>query len=188
MRIISGTAKGRRLKCPRGSRTRPTPDRVRESIFSIVGERVRGARVLDLFSGTGAMGLEALSRGAAEAVFVERDPLAIGCLRENARLCRFESETAVINSPVLPFLRNGDMESGFDLVFADPPYGGSDASLTLLALSKRVKSLREGCLLVLEHAPCDRSEPEPDCMKIIDRRKYGNTAVTFLEVMRCGED
>lgn len=188
MRIIAGSAKGRKLKCPRGRRTRPTPDRVRESIFSIVGEKVHGARVLDLFAGTGAMGLEALSRGAAGAAFVERDPRVIDCLRENARMCGFEREAAVINSPVFPFLRDGDMERGFDLVFADPPYGGSDASLTLLALSKRVKSLREGCLLVLEHAPGDRFEPEPDCMEIIDERKYGNTAVTFLKVIRRGED
>jgi 16S rRNA (guanine966-N2)-methyltransferase len=188
MRIIAGTARGRRLKCPRGRRTRPTPDRVRESIFSIVGVKVLGARVLDLFAGTGAMGLEALSRGAAEAVFVERDLSAVDCLRENARLCGFEKETAILNSPVRPFLRNGELGSGFDLVFADPPYTGSEASLTLLALSKRAKSLREGCLFVLEHASSDSPELQPDCMEIIDRRRYGNTAVTFLKVRRQGED
>lgn len=188
MRIIAGTAKGHRLKCPRGRRTRPTPDRVRESIFSIVGDKVRGARVLDLFAGTGAMGLESLSRGAAEAVFVERDPSAIRCLRENARLCDFENESAILNSPVLPFLRNGDLGDGFDLVFADPPYGGSDVSLTLLALSKRVKSLREECLFVLEHAPGESPESKLDCMEMIDKREYGNTAITFLKVIRQGED
>jgi 16S rRNA (guanine(966)-N(2))-methyltransferase RsmD len=188
MRIIAGTAKGRRLKCPKGRRTRPTPDRVRESIFSIVGDKVHGARILDLFAGTGAMGLEALSRGASEAVFVERDPSVIGYLRENARLCGFEKESAILNSPVLPFLKNGDLGDGFDVVFADPPYGGPGASLTLLALCKRAKSLREECLFVLEHAPGENPETQPDCMEIIDKRKYGNTAITFLKMIRQGED
>jgi len=188
MRIIAGTARGRKLKCPRGRRIRPTSDRVRESVFSILGDRVTGARVLDLFAGTGAMGLEALSRGASEAVFVEKELSAIACLRENSRSCGFEHRAAIYNTPVLAFVRNGELGSGFDIIFADPPYGNSDASLTLLALSKRVKSLRERCLFVLEHAYGEAPDVPSELMEIIDRRKYGNTAITILQVIQRGEE
>lgn len=185
MRIISGIAKGRRLKCPRGLRTRPTPDRVRESVFSIIGEKISGSRVLDLYAGTGAMGLEAVSRGADAAVLVEKDPLVRRVLRDNIAACGFEGKTTVMRSPVLPFLRNGDLDGGFDVVFADPPYGGNEATLTLMALSKRAKSL-QGCLIVMEHGPWDTVTP-PASIRVVENRKYGNTALTFFHLSGGGE-
>jgi 16S rRNA (guanine966-N2)-methyltransferase len=158
---------------------------VRESIFSIIGDRVSGTRVLDLYAGTGAMGLEALSRGATEAIFVEKDLSAIKCLNENVRACGFEKRSSVLKSPVPAFLRDGDLSAGFGLVFADPPYGDAVATLTLLALSKHVKSLR-GCLIVLEHESGEHPEFSVDRMRTLDIRKYGNTALTFLQVIAEG--
>jgi len=180
MRIIAGIAKGRRLKCPGGLRTRPTPDRVRESVFSIIGQQLSGSRVLDLYAGTGAIGLEAMSRGADGVVFVEKDPLVLGVLRDNIAACGFEGKATIIRSPVLPFLRKGDLDGSFDLVFADPPYGGDKATLTLMALSKRAKSL-QGCLIVMEHSPGDIVTP-PAAMRVVENRKYGNTELTFLHL------
>jgi 16S rRNA (guanine966-N2)-methyltransferase len=182
MRIIAGLAKGRRLKCPRGQRTRPTSDRVRESIFSILGDRIAGSRILDLYAGTGAMGLEAMSRGAQSAVFIERDPLAVGSLKENILACGFQGRTVVTRSPVVPYLRSADFGTGFDVVFADPPYGGREATLTLMALAKRAKSL-QGCLIVLEHAREDAvTSPLPD-LQVVENRRYGSTALTFFHVI-----
>lgn len=179
MRIIAGSFKGRKLVSPKGSRTRPTSDRVREAIFSIVGDRVIGARVLDLYSGTGAMGLEALSRGARQAVFVETDPAALRCLETNVEATGCRGGGIVVNRSVLSYLEKADLGDGFGLVFADPPYAGDLGTLTLKAISKHAKPLK-GCLVILEHAPGTPPETVPDNMDRVDTRKYGNTGVTFL--------
>ncbi|MDF1536885.1 MAG: 16S rRNA (guanine(966)-N(2))-methyltransferase RsmD [bacterium] len=178
MRIISGSAKGHKILCPKGKGTRPTGDRVREAVFSILGERVVGARVLDLYSGTGAMGLEALSRGADEAVFVERDPRALKYLTANIESCGLKIRSRVVARAVLPFLKTADLGSGFDIVFADPPYSGSEGSLTLSALSKRAKSLQRS-LVVLEHSPGNAPGTAPDDMEPVDTRRYGNVCLAF---------
>lgn len=178
MRIIAGSARGRRLKCPHGLETRPTPDRVREAIFNILADRVAQSRVLDLFAGTGAMGLEALSRGARRAVFVENNPKTLRVLEENIRECRCGEKADVVPLAVGSYLGRGFSPGGFDLIFADPPYKGEEGTLTLMALSKHAKSLPE-CLVILEHAPGDNLA-QPPGLRIIETRKYGNTAVTFF--------
>jgi 16S rRNA (guanine966-N2)-methyltransferase len=120
VRVIAGTAKGTRLgPVPEG--VRPVADRAREGLFSSLGGLVVGARVLDLYAGTGALGIEALSRGAAEVVFVERSPRAIEALRENLRRTGLEAEASVVRSDVPAFLERAS-EGRFDLVFVDPPY------------------------------------------------------------------
>jgi len=182
LRIIAGTARGRPLKCPRGSRVRPTPDRVREAIFSIIGQRVQGAVVLDLFAGTGALGLESLSRGAEHAVFVEKDRTALRFLRDNIANCGFEVQSRVVKSPVVPYLNSAELPDDVGLVFADPPYRSPEGIKTLLALSKRAKSLSRG-LIVYECAPTDEPDPVPENLTVVDRRNYGDTSVTFLEVI-----
>ena len=179
MRIIAGTAKGRKLVSPKGSRTRPTSDRVREAIFSIIGDLVEDARILDLYSGTGAMGLEALSRGASQAVFVETDPAALQCLKSNIAAVGCQESGKVVNRPVLSYLEKADLGDGFNLVFADPPYTGDLGTLTLKAISKHAKPLK-GCLVILEHAPGTPPDNVPDNMGRIETRKYGNTGVTFF--------
>jgi len=183
MRIIAGDFKGRRLICPRGSLTRPTPDRVREAIFSIVGDLVADAAVLDLYAGTGAMGLEALSRGARKAFFVESSAAALGCLKANVEMCGCRERSGIIGRPVIEYLEMAVMEEDFRLVFADPPYRGDLGTLTLLALSKHAKQL-ERCLIILEHAPDTPPEPVPSALNRIDSRKYGNTGVSILEFKR----
>jgi 16S rRNA (guanine(966)-N(2))-methyltransferase RsmD len=179
MRIIAGSFKGRKLVSPKGLNTRPTSDRVREAIFSIIGDIVEDARVLDLYSGTGAMGLEALSRGASQAVFVETDQAALRCLQVNIEAVGCRERTRIINRPVLSYLEKTGPNDGFDLVFADPPYAGDLGTLTLKAISKHAKPLK-GCLIILEHAPGRPPETVPDKMDRVDTRKYGNTGVTFL--------
>jgi 16S rRNA (guanine(966)-N(2))-methyltransferase RsmD len=132
------------------------------------------------------MGLEALSRGATKAVFVEKDPSALECLNENVRACRFEERAYVRSSSVNTFLKGEDLGGSYDIVFADPPYGQNGTTLTLLALSKHVKSL-QGCLIVLEHSPGEHPGSFADRMRTVDGRKYGNTALTFLQVIEEGE-
>jgi 16S rRNA (guanine966-N2)-methyltransferase len=117
VRVVAGEFKGRRLRAPRGMRTRPTADRVREALFSMLGD-VSDARVLDLYAGTGALGIEALSRGAASALFVEREPRAAAAIEENLRSLGLDQ--AVLRRDALRFLGRG--EGTFDLVFCDPPY------------------------------------------------------------------
>jgi len=180
MRIIAGTAKGRKLVCPKGSKTRPTSDRAREAIFSILGDLVVDANVLDLYAGTGAMGLEALSRGARQAVFVETDLAALQCLNTNIETCRYQDRSVVVSRPVISHLERLDPGDDFELVFADPPYMGDLGTLTLLAISKHAKPLKR-CLIILEHAPDRIPEPVPRNMTRTDTRKYGNVGVTFLQ-------
>jgi len=181
VRIISGSAKGRPILCPGGLRTRPTSDRVREAIFSIIGDRVKGTGVVDLFAGTGAYGLEALSRGALKATFVDRSSTAARFIRKNAAACRFESLSSVVTAPVVPFIINGGITDGTGLVFVDPPYGGSEGIKALMALSENAKSLTGG-LLVFECSSFGEPDVIPSGLEITDRRRYGDTAVIFLMV------
>lgn len=121
MRVTAGTAKGRRLHAPATPEMRPTTDMTRKSIFDILGDVPRRARVLDLFAGAGTLGIEALSRGAKEAVFVDSDPLACSAARSNAVACGFEDRIRVHRADALRFLARGP-RTPFDLVFLDPPY------------------------------------------------------------------
>src|SRR5205807_2939069 len=120
VRVVAGAFKGRRLQAPAGGRTRPTSDRVREALFSILGD-VSDARVLDLYAGSGALGIEALSRGAAGATFVDSDREAVVAIRANLALTGTDDRASVVRSPVGSFLAAG-RHGPFDLVFLDPPY------------------------------------------------------------------
>jgi len=182
VRIISGSARGRSLKSPAGLTVRPTSDRVREALFSILADRVAGAGVLDLFAGTGSLGLEALSRGSSWAVFVDRKPAAIKCIRQNVELCGFTDRAKVVSAPVVPYIRTKGPPDGVGLVFVDPPYFSDEGTNTLMAISKRAKSLSE-CLVVYEHSPGNPPDKVPDQMEIQDSRTYGDTALTFLQVL-----
>ena len=117
MRVITGTARGRKLKTPSNYDVRPTTDNVKEALFNILMNDVEGRRVLDLFSGSGQLGIEALSRGAAKVVFTDNDPASIKLTKENLKICGFEGE--VIRTDALSFLKRGNK---FDLIFIDPPY------------------------------------------------------------------
>lgn len=181
MRIIAGRFKGRRLATVKGG-IRPTTDKVREAIFSILGEAAAGARVLDLFAGTGALALESLSRGAAEAVLVEENPTALAVLRRNVILLGVAGQVRVLSMPVQAALKRlavgGEQ---FALVFLDPPYGRGLAAATL-------EILEGGDILtpaVWVVAEIDRREilpPAAGRLQSVDVRRYGDTQVAFYRV------
>jgi 16S rRNA (guanine966-N2)-methyltransferase len=185
MRVIAGEFGGLRLAVPK-SVTRPTSDRVREALFSILGGRVAGARVLDLFAGSGALGIEALSRGAATACFVEQNRGAAATIGENLLRARTAPGRArVVCSDTLVFLRRGADSGGpFDLVFADPPYAkhprATDQGDALLGPGAVLGVLAEGGVFVLESA-ASRTHGAPPGWRVTDRRRYGGTALWFFE-------
>ena len=180
MRIIAGTAKGIRLKTPKGMKTRPTADRVKESVFGILAARPLDAEVLDLFAGTGNLGLEALSRGASSAMLVDKNSQSIKIMMENAILTDLAGMAVICREDVLQALRRLDGEGkSFDLIFCDPPYNLGLAPKVLQALETG-GVLREGGVLVLEHS---RHEKLPDGLKrIVAYRSefYGETVVSFF--------
>lgn len=181
MRVIAGTYRGRRLFAPRGHATRPTADRVREALFSILFD-VSGWRVLDLFCGTGAVGIEALSRGAVHATFVERGKAALDLLRRNlGALGIDENEATVLTLPVDRALAHLSREGQrFDLVFADPPYDEAETLLPPI-LARVSELLSDQGKVVLElrsrHAP---PTPGPE-LSLDDVRRYGEAELAFYE-------
>ena len=182
MRIIAGIAKGMPLAVPRSGATRPTSDRVREAIYSSLGERVVGADVLDLFAGTGALGLEAASRGARSVTFIETAPTALKSLRRNIETFRkghaVVCELSVVRANACGELRQlAGQRSGFSLIFADPPYG--DAAQTLLSNDSLPAVLAEGGVLVLESAKRERLVVSKDWV-VVREAIYGDTKVNFL--------
>ena len=168
VRIIAGEFKGRRLKTPVGDTTRPTADRVREAWLSILQHSVRGARALDLFAGSGALGLEALSRGAVSADFVEVNRHALAALKANITALAVEDRTVIHRVDALQFA--GRLLPGqYDVAFADPPYAGEHAA-RLVALFRTNPFAR---VLSIEHRG---DQPVPGD----DTRRYGDTGVTFV--------
>lgn len=183
MRIIGGTHRGRALasvgKGDVAAHLRPTSDRVRESLFNVLaggyGDPVTGAHVLDIFAGTGALGLEALSRGAEAVSFIESGRKALSLLRQNIALCRAEGETRIYPLDARKAGRNTD--TPYDLVFLDPPYGkglGEEALITALAGGW----IAEGALIVWEESA---AITPPDGLRLIEERRYGDTIIRFLE-------
>ena len=172
MRIISGVAKGRRLLAPASAGTRPVTDRVREAVFSIIGAWVEGARVLDLYAGSGSFGLEALSRGAAAATFVEQGSRALDALRANVASVSLGG--TVVNSPVRDFLeRAGD---GYHLVFVDPPWDMPSAELGS-DLASLDRLLDDGAEVVLSRRQGDEAPPIPTGWRVATDRRYGDTRI-----------
>ncbi len=170
MRIVAGRYKGRRLRMPRGAPTRPTADRVREALFSMLGD-VSGARVLDLYAGSGALGIEALSRGADSAVFVERDPRAAAAIRANIDSVGANGE--VRRQDVLGFLASDHRP--FDLVFCDPPYDSGPRIAGRLA-ERLPALLAEGARTVTES---DKRRPLELPFPLLTERTYGDTRIAI---------
>ena len=177
LRVISGTACGLHLKSPKRHALRPTQDRIRQVIFSSLAELVPGARVLDLFAGTGSFGIEALSRGAASAIFIEQDAEAVQCIRDNLAHCHLQGD--VRQTDALAYLGRPPSEQ-FDLIFADPPYVKSRGSLDNDPLLARlIPFLMPKGLFIWEHYAGQRLENALP-WEIIRHRSYGETALTFL--------
>jgi len=180
MRVISGTSKGRRLVTPKSQGLRPTSDRVKESVFNILGEIVEEKVVLDLFAGTGNLGIEALSRGAKRAIFVEKGRQAVRLIQRNIAQCGMDGRSEIIpkdvNRAIGILKQRGE---SFDLILMDPPY---EKGLILRTLEKLTpyKIYHEDSILVIEH---DRREPLPEIVKgwnLIRQREIGDTTISFL--------
>jgi 16S rRNA (guanine(966)-N(2))-methyltransferase RsmD len=189
MRIIGGHDRGRRLRAPRGLATRPTADRVRVTLFDVLGPAIAGARVLDLFAGTGAVGIEALSRGAARVVFVEKDQAALRALRANlAALGAARAAARVMAGDVLRVLPDlAAHEEPFDLVFLDPPYAAGLAGRALATLAA-ARVCRSGSEVVVQHSTRDTLPAMAGFPEHRRGRRFGDTALTFLRAERYTPD
>lgn len=179
MRVIGGSRRGMKLRTAPGRDTRPTADRVKEALFNIIAADVPGARVLDLFAGSGALGIEALSRGASAAIFVERAPQALAALRANLAHTRLQEAATVVAGDVFRAL-NKLARSGarFDLVLADPPYAAALGARCLQELAAGDLVEPEG-LVVLEHAAQEDMPEDVENLRRIRSARYGGTALTF---------
>ena len=180
MRVIAGSAGGRPLKSPPGG-ARPTMDRVKAAIFSSLGDLVPGASVLDLFAGSGAMGIEALSRGAARAVFVDSNSGCTRCINENLRAASCQGGVQAMDAYRFLDLYAG--ESEFDIIFADPPYskkpGDTDHAAALASSEKLRAALRPHGLLVLEKQTGGPTLPA-ELFETIRSKRYGGSEIVFL--------
>ena len=170
MRIIAGTRKGARIFAPKGRDTRPTSDRAREAAFNLIGP-VDGARVLDLYAGSGALGIEALSRGAASALFVERDRRALAALRRN--LDALGADAEVRSQDALRFI--AQPEGVFDLVFCDPPY--DEAPRVAVALSEALPAMLEDDARIVTES--DKRNPLTLPLPLVVERTYGHTRIAI---------
>lgn len=179
MRIIAGSVKGRRLSAPKSFLVRPVADKVKGAIFNILGN-IAGETVLDLFAGSGSVGLEALSRGASRTVFVDSLPASLEMLRKNILQCGFANQVSVMRGRIPLILRPiASRWTKFDLVFVDPPYDKNLICPTLEALLKN-KLIDAQSRVILEHSP--RESPIHDGFILADQRKYGQTFVSFLKL------
>lgn len=179
MRVTGGTARGRRLRVPAVEGLRPTTDRARETLFNVLGQRLDGVRVLDLFAGSGALGIEALSRGAERCVFVERDRVALAALRVNLEHTDLDARAEVAAGDWRTVLRRlGRAEDRFDLVLADPPYGRHLGGPVLAAVVE-ADLLAGGAWLAIEHAAVDEPPPAPPGHERFRELSLGTTRISL---------
>ncbi len=178
VRVISGSAKGAKLRAPKGHATRPTLDRIKESLFNILGD-VQGARVLDLYAGTGALGIEALSRGAKHAVFVERDGRVAAIIRENLAHTKLEASAVVIRGEA-PLAYDRLAAFGpFDLVFVDPPYDMGQVAKALIWLDES-PLLADRARVVVERGAVEEIPPNLKNLKSFREKVYGETVLNLF--------
>jgi 16S rRNA (guanine(966)-N(2))-methyltransferase RsmD len=184
MRVIAGIAKGRKLKSP-GSETRPITDRVKENLFNILRYEVIDANVLDLFAGAGSVGIEALSRGAKFATFVERDPEALRAIAENVRLTGFGEQARVVREDVFRFI-NRYPEIPYDLIYVAPPQYRDLWWKTAHSLDGRPFLSSRGVLVVQIH-PKENRELDLISFEVVDQRKYGSTMLLFYRARQANK-
>lgn len=181
MRVIAGSCRGLQLKAPDTQKVRPAADKVKGAIFNILGD-IHQVEVLDLFAGSGSVGIEALSRGAAHCTFVESDKQIASYIEKNIQHCKLSKQSRILLQSVeraIPFL--GKKGQSFDLIFIDPPYDKNLLNPNLKTLSHSTL-LRAQTLIVAEHSP--REIPKEERLEIIDQRKYGQTFVSFMKLNR----
>jgi 16S rRNA (guanine966-N2)-methyltransferase len=175
LRIISGMYARRNIKAPDSDATHPMSERVRNALFNILGDKVQGAVVLDAFAGSGAIGLEAISRGASHATFVERDRSASNALIDNVTLLGAQAYTSLVHSNVEPWIV-GNKEL-FDIIFVDPPYDDTQFSTTL----KLMGLLKPNGLMVLSYPGRGEAPTGTNGVVVVDNRSYGTAALAFYQ-------
>ena len=177
MRIIAGTLKGRRIDAPDWTGLRPTSDRLRETLFNVLAPHVEGARFLDAYAGTGAVGIEALSRGASQVTFVERDPRAVRLIERNLARCGVNDRYAIIRAGFAGAAPR--LDRAFDILFLDPPYGAGELTG---ALSAAAPLVTHDALLVVEHATRDEAPEGIDNLVRVRQLKQGDSALAFYRM------
>jgi 16S rRNA (guanine(966)-N(2))-methyltransferase RsmD len=180
MRIVGGSARGRTLLGPKDAKTiRPTADRVRETLFNILGQRLDGLTVLDLYAGTGALALEAISRGADRAVLVDSGREALGLIRANVDALGFGAQAELVAQPVARALGTlGGRGLKFDRIFADPPYAAEVVNELLEGIARHALLAPEG-VIIIEHAKRESAPEAHAGFERFDQRKFGDTIVSF---------
>lgn len=180
MRVIGGHDRGRRLKVPKGRSLRPTSARVKEALFDILPHDLSGAKVLDLYAGTGNVTIEALSRGAAEAILVDSSNQSGKAIRENLRRLRLADRTKVwiiaVTRAVKLLACRGET---FDVIFLDPPYEHGWVATTIKAVAEG-ELLRPSGVLIAEHSQREELQPRYGALVLVDQRRYGNTLLSFF--------
>jgi 16S rRNA (guanine966-N2)-methyltransferase len=185
MRVIAGSFRSRTLQAPAGLTTRPTSDRLRETLFNVLAPQIEGARFLDMYAGSGAVGIEALSRGAAEAVFVERAAAAVKVLRANLARLDIREGFRIAQGGAASFLRGADADTRFDLVFLDPPYdtaGEYEAVLNLLG-GPSASLLADGAMVIAEHRRKEKLEDRYGALQRTRLLEQGDAALSFYRAM-----
>ncbi len=179
MRVIAGSAKGRRLKMVPGDSTRPVMDRVKEALFSILGRDIVGATFLDLFAGTGSVGIEALSRGASKAVFVEMDKFAVQTIQDNLKATGLGEQAAIRRADVFHFLRNPPAQP-YDYIYIAPPQYKNLWSDALRILDTSPGWIGEQTTVIVQIDPREQQTQELTTLEVYDERKYGKTLLWFF--------
>ena len=183
MRIVAGSAKGRVLAAPKSDDViRPTADRVRETLFNVLGQRCDGLTVLDLFAGTGALGLEAVSRGAIKAVLVDRGPEALELCRQNVAALKFGDRVEILKASALEGIASlGKKKAVFELVFSDPPYA-LNAGVSVLEALQAAKIVSDGGVAVIEHGKDEQLPERVGDFVRMDERDFGTAIVTMFRL------
>jgi len=178
MRVIAGRCRGRKLISPKGRDVRPTADRVKEAIFDMAQALVPGSRVLDLYAGTGALGIEALSRGAVRALFVESNPRNARTIAANLERCGLQDEGTVITGEAIRTLLSLAPEPKWDLVLADPPYAAADDTELLKALADCI-GLADNAMVYLERSAAYAINDPPGGLVLSGDKRYGDTSIVI---------
>lgn len=181
MRVIAGSAKGRRLESVPGDATRPITDRAKEALFSILGEQIRDARMLDLFGGTGSVGIEALSRGAAHVVFVERYYLALKAIGRNLQHTKLAENAHVVRGDAFKYVRRPNI-GPFDYIYVAPPQYKGLWLEALKIIDLRPELLTPGGEVIVQIHPTEYQEPDLTNLELVDTRRYGSVRLDFYQL------
>lgn len=176
IRVIAGAFGGRTLATPNNSRTHPMSERARNALFNSIGDELTGAAVLDVFAGTGALGIEAVSRGAKSVTFIERDRIAQKCIQENIATFQLTNQAKLVRTSLANWLSTTENIPEFDIIFADPPYHDEQLS----TVSRLFGLLKPGGLMVLSHTGKGEVSFQQNDIVVVDNRSYANAHLTFF--------